>query len=142
MTREEAIHILDNLKPTNTKSSFDAYVVGKAITMAIKALKQEPCGDAISRQAVKDWFCTNYCSEHNECEHFEKGDCNAMIELFAIPPVNPQEPKTGHWIKDDITERSKSAYKHKCDRCGAYHRAMYDYCPSCGARMAESEDKE
>lgn len=38
MTREEAIYILDNLKPTNTKSSFDAYVVGKAITMAINAL--------------------------------------------------------------------------------------------------------
>ena len=42
MTREEAIHILYNLKPTTTKSSFDAYVVGKAITMAIKALEQEP----------------------------------------------------------------------------------------------------
>ena len=42
MTREEAIHILANLKPTNTKSSFDAYVVGKAITMAIEALEQEP----------------------------------------------------------------------------------------------------
>ena len=42
MSKEEAIHILDNLKPTNTKSSFDAYVVGKAITMAIKALEQEP----------------------------------------------------------------------------------------------------
>lgn len=46
-----------------------------------------------------------------------------------------QEPKTGHWIKDEITERSKVAYKHKCDLCGAYHRAMYDYCPSCGAKM-------
>ena len=47
------------------------------------------------------------------------------------------EQRTGHWIKDDITERSKSEYKHKCDRCGAYHRAMYDYCPSCGAKMEE-----
>ena len=42
MTRKEAIHILDNLKPTNTKSSFDAYVVGKAISMAISALSAEP----------------------------------------------------------------------------------------------------
>lgn len=47
--------------------------------------------------------------------------------------------QTGHWTKDDITERSKSAYKHKCDRCGAYHRAMYDYCPSCGAKMEEQK---
>ena len=40
MTREEAIHILDTLKPTNTTSAYDGYIVGKAITMAIKALEQ------------------------------------------------------------------------------------------------------
>lgn len=61
--------------------------------------------------------------------------------LMAIKALE-QEPKTGHWIKDDITERSKSAYKHKCDRCGAYHRAMYDYCPSCGAKMFEPQESE
>ena len=59
--------------------------------------------------------------------------------LMAIAQGTPlpkeQEPKTGHWIKDEITERLKVEYKHKCDLCGAYHRAMYDYCPSCGAKM-------
>ena len=107
--------------------------------MAIIALEQEPCEDAVSRQSVKDWFCTNYCSEHNKCEHFEKGDCNAMIELFAITTVNPQEPtneivqkayedgkkdgyvqakveqksKTGRWLKHP-TEEDYSV----CSRCG------------------------
>ena len=38
MTREEAIHIIENLNPTNTNSSFDAYVIGEALTMAISAL--------------------------------------------------------------------------------------------------------
>ena len=55
--------------------------------------------------------------------------------IKVIIEVLEQEPKTGHWITDDITERSKGAYKYKCDKCGAYHRAMYDYCPSCGAKM-------
>ena len=54
MTREEAIHILNNLKPTNTKSSFDAYVVGKAITMAIKALEQEPILDKIRTEIEEE----------------------------------------------------------------------------------------
>ena len=52
MTREEAIHILNGLKPTNTKSSFDAYVVGKAIVMAIEALKQEPILDKIRAEIM------------------------------------------------------------------------------------------
>lgn len=53
MTKEEAIHILENLKPTNTNSSFDAYVVGEALTMAISALSENK-GDLISRQAVEE----------------------------------------------------------------------------------------
>lgn len=73
MNREEAIHILENLKPTNTNSSFDAYVIGEALTMAISALSEkewefyydhgyaqakrdlsENKGDLISRQVVID----------------------------------------------------------------------------------------
>ena len=89
-----------------------------------------PCEDAIGRSVMLDSIGhgTTYTS----------ADLQRIIK--DLPSVNPQ-PKTGHWIKDDITERSKSAYKHKCDRCGAYHRAMYDYCPSCGARMFEPQGR-
>ena len=46
MTREEAIvDIRDNIKPV---------VGGKSLDMAIEALEQEPCSDAISRKAVLD----------------------------------------------------------------------------------------
>lgn len=110
-------------------------------------------GDLISRQAVKDWFCTNYCSEHNKCEHFEKGDCNAMIELFAIPPVNPQEPKT------DIGKLLDKTYYDFCKCPGGESWFELDgetYSTDVGyalegmeifihvlkRRMAESEDKE
>jgi len=99
--------------------------------------------DLISRQAVFDLMrsLTRWCvrSENGKFNNVGLLYDDVMFGIDKLPPVTPQEPKTGHWIKDDITERSKSAYKHKCDRCGAYHRAMYDYCPSCGARMIESE---
>lgn len=42
MNKEEAIHIIENLRPTDTRSSSDAYIVGKALTMAIHALEQMP----------------------------------------------------------------------------------------------------
>ena len=67
MKREEAIHILDNLKPTNTKSSFDAYIVGNAITMAIKALEQEPILDKISAEIENDWQLKEYPSSPFSC---------------------------------------------------------------------------
>lgn len=65
-------------------------------------LEQEPCDDAISRQAV-----------HIELEKWinngEYNYSNATKYLYdridRLPPVNPQEPKTGHcrdckWWKD------------------------------------------
>lgn len=81
-------------------------------------------------------------SEYDKDHIWYKGSQYISLRRFLEVKALEQEPKTGHWIKDDITERSKSAYKHKCDRCGAYHRAMYDYCPSCGAKMVEPQESE
>ena len=96
--------------------------------------------DAISRQAVKDWFCTNYCSEHNKCEHFEKGDCNSMNELYSMPSVHVKT-KIGHWIMID-----EELQRYKCSECGEIIR-VYDNetlkenyrFSHCGAKMEESK---
>ena len=102
---------------------------GKALKKAIKALEQQN-DDCISRkEAIR-------IAEQGQVQGYPW----QIAELSKLQSVQP-EPKTGHWIEDDITERSKSAYKHKCDRCGAYHRAMYDYCPSCGAKMFEPQER-
>ena len=50
-----------------------------------------------------------------------------------------QEPKTGHWTHDG------SHWKNRfiCSECGyKLFEEQTNYCPNCGARMAESEDKE
>lgn len=159
MTKEEAIHILDNLKPTNTKSSFDAYVVGKAITMAIHALgqeptyyppcidchkkmdeirrahdklkEQEPCEDTISRQAVLE-IQAKYAEYIGATKFWQMRD-----DIKALPSVTPQ-PKTGHWIIIDDCEN----FLAKCSECGWIEDSRminkYPYC-RCGAKM-ESEE--
>ena len=132
MTRDDAIFTMEYFKLHFAKRE-----AVEAFDMAIKALSRSEnpntCGDAISRQAVLNEI---YNTDGISNIYFHLAD-----EIIALPPVKPAE-KVGRWIKDDITERSKSAYKHKCDRCGAYHRAMYDYCPSCGARMFEPQESE
>ena len=54
------------------------------------------------------------------------GDSGELLD--AIKELPPVTPKTGHWIKDGI-----GTYPYKCDSCSAYHRALYDFCPSCGS---------
>ena len=95
----------------------------------IKALEQEPSGDLISReQALK------------ECHKIViDGDVYGVVQeetLLGLPSVNPQEPKTGHWI------RMKAYEKWECSECSTVFRFTFkehNYCPNCGARM-ESED--
>jgi len=92
-------------------------------------LDQQPCNDAISRQAAKlkvarvTWEDGDSCYDfHDKCV-----DC-----LDDVPPVTPQ-PETGHWINIDATHS-------KCDRCGAIFEIASEngeanYCSNCGVKM-------
>ena len=133
MIRTEAIHILDNLKPTNTKSSFDAYVVGNAITMAIKALQQEPCDDAVSRQAVLDLVAD-----------YDLSMGQVVKGIHALPSVTSQQ-KMGQWIEDTNGTYTDNHDTWECSECGHAQILLegtpidndYNYCPNCGAKMSE-----
>ena len=76
--------------------------VNKAICDNLKALEQEPCEDAISRQAaidtIESWLS---CDDYNKAERHIMRAMQSV--LYDLPPVTPQ-PKTGHWIP--TSERS------------------------------------
>ena len=119
MTREEALELAIRAceKTWNEKTC-------KQIR---KALEQEPSGDVIYRQEVFDL-----------CNMRDK------YEVKNVITVNPQEPKTGHWI---ITyPHGKQNPIYECHRCHASNSSVFkNYCPNCGAKMVEpqeSEDKE
>lgn len=93
------------------------------IERAVICGAQEPCGDAISRQAVLDLVNSDWKYEGLE------------TDVASLPPVNPQ-PKTGYWITTPQGER--------CSNCLEEFRSLrnYSYCPNCGCRMVEPQESE
>lgn len=143
MTREEGIKILKfqrgyfcDLKGCEEHQAF---------TMAIKALEQEPCDDAISRQAAIDAFERFIHELGIEDEPYNYGEM--ALSIKNVPPVNPQEPKTGRWewVKYDypsvlgnwVCSACKSVVVECVGKDMKRKIPTYKYCPNCGAKIQE-----
>lgn len=119
MTREDAIEWIEGLR-----DGWDDITNVTACNMAIEALEQEPCNDAISRQAVielvEGWWIG----------HTKEDDL--ATEIKSLPSVTPQ-PKMGRWISCDILQ------EFKCSECRRCFRNKTNFCPNCGARMKDGD---
>ena len=96
MNNQEAIEIIrdiDKASRTFTKTEI------QALEMAIKALEQEPCGDAISRQAVNTLIdeLARAISDERCCISRGRSTATIMQDILDLPPVNSQDP-SGDWI--------------------------------------------
>ena len=130
MTREEAKSNIRILLEIGGSDGFD-YKEREALDMAITELEQEPCDDAISRQAVLDLP-----------KNTERGFGGKILEqsinieyIKALPPVKPAE-KVGEWTTT-ITPLGKCCI---CSECGSCPPIEYRFCPYCGAKMQEVEE--
>lgn len=158
MTREEAIDIIKSECYIFNPLNFDrSTMVNTALDMAIKALEfdldkhdeevikntvetlwGEPCEDCVSREWLKNAIHNFYKGLiHTSTEE----DIQAYIDV--APSVKPK-PKIGRWI-----EVTNGRGGHECDLCHEYAPSyqsgdehLSQYCPNCGAKMTESEDKE
>ena len=127
MTREEAIHRLKNAAWLGTNDERNK--TEEAVDMAISALEQEPCEDAISRSTAKTRIYLKYVNRLDICK--------AMFKILdGVPSVQPS--RKGHWIKSDLANE-----KFNCSVCGGacwYYDyqgtvAKSKFCPNCGAKM-------
>lgn len=86
-------------------------------------------------QAIQGWIIPaikNTWSEKN---------CQEIIKALE------QEPETGRWIEQEGYDGDTY---YDCSECGESFCLidgtptdnLYNYCPNCGAKMAESEDEE
>lgn len=94
----------------------------------LKLLEQEPCEDAISRQAVIDALTKTSGI---------RGDAlKALYDLSPVKVVTPQ-PKIGHWIT--LKDEYGDIHEAVCSCCDKNGNHKWTYCPNCGTRM-EVED--
>ena len=134
MTKEEAIKLAKEVTGMSLDWD-DAHY--EALQMAIKALEQEPCEDAISRKSMLDYL--KYLHGEMPEEEFVK----------ALPPVTPAREKPivhAHWEVIDQDSDGDEVFVHTwetlcCSRCGM-ERTTEDgyipqYCESCGSKMDE-----
>jgi hypothetical protein len=155
MTREEAINILHGIQADNLNLD-DAYTKDKyeALDMAIKALEQEPCEDAISRDAVKELI---KCGESTDTYDDVKQVCKWIDALPSVTQKSTEEAtkefkellesgyyestyKPKKWI---VHEKPHGIRYLECPYCNIWylneHLIRNSYCPNCGTRMIESE---
>ena len=120
----------------------------EAYKVAIKALGQESCEDAISRQGAIDamyGLCGDETLKENPWR--DNPHIDAITDcLERLPSVIPSRPQ-GHWIFEKGDGKT-CVDGYVCSACNkSFHThvpyfAEYKYCPNCGAKMAESEGKE
>ncbi len=135
----------DNIIDSSTDSSTDNEVSSTVSST-----------DCISRQAVIDIIHRFFTEEVDKIPTKKTEDGEVLIMCKAQPlfemnkaickrikalPSVPTE-RTGHW--EWLTED-----KYRCSICNSETRVdeclnepMYEFCPYCGKRLAESEDKE
>ena len=138
MTLEQAIdRYTNNAEYERTHGSLQGCLEFRQLAEWLKdykrLLEQQPCEDAISRQAA-----LNSLIDNTHLDGYDLAEALDAIEnKEKLPPVTPQ-PKYGKWIDG------------KCNKCGT-HAPFWsmattyycsEYCPKCGAKMQESEDKE
>lgn len=116
----------------------------------------EPCEDAVSRDAVCEII-----SDIRDCISVE-GYWAIVERLKKLPSVAQKsetvtefadrcrecgarygkllKQKTGHWISH-YDEDAKEGW-YECDRCHTERAFNTDYCPNCGAKMVEPQERE
>lgn len=141
MTREQAIGVIQKHrlhwerllrdKICNKQEGEEAIT---AFAESIAALSAVPCDDAISRQAA--------IKEVYKMPSYAFASVDVLEILEQLPSVTPKQ-RTGHWIIISVDARGVLMKCDKCERLVCTESpGSYTYCPSCGAKMVESEDKE
>lgn len=138
MTREEAIKWLKDHHSIDLNTQDD-----EAHRMAIEALEQKPCEDAVSVASVFEIMGSLLSIPYDfDRSITEKDVSESMDKIRVLPRVTPQESRKGHWevVSDGYSD---NAYICECSECKdtvwVYKDAdrKWNYCPNCGADMRE-----
>lgn len=133
MTREESKQFLTDIswKLGTMGVEYLTEKDGEKMREAIQTLEQEPCEDAISRQAVFEIV------ERNEF----KGD--ALSEIEQLPPVQPIRKRGrwilsgGYWRCTECKGKALLQFDKSKGGCNEYVPVRSEFCPKCGSDNRE-----
>jgi hypothetical protein len=105
--------------------------------------EQEPCEDAISRQALYEWL--DGWKEKNKYYHpHTKNEiipiCEVIDIIQSLPPATPK-PRIGHWKRVELGMFDSVSIRWECSECKKSDKFRSNFCFNCGAKM-ESEVEE
>lgn len=80
-------------------------------------------------------YDVGYLKSHIEQEAAIYGNVSAITGKTEDRP-------TGRWIDIQYFKNDDTYYRPKCPFCSIEPKEYSNFCPNCGARMTESEDKE
>lgn len=139
MKIDEALNVLKQYIDYNNPDVPDFYTMEEACEVVIKALEQEPCGDAISRQMLKAKMFDLPKPPSNKTYWDGVDDVGDLID--KLPPVTSTK-KVGHWIYIGNKDINQSVKIVECNVCHKRNMGSSDYCPSCGRKMQEVKNNE
>ena len=139
MTREEALYCMKANSILHSEICEECPLYGdtgvdhcfeEALYEAIKALEQEPCEDAISREDALMALTGEWTDSTELIYRF-------IRQIRTLPSVDPQ-PKMGQWQQDldgiYLCSECGSGFKEQPTLMG---KPMFAWCPLCGAKMQE-----
>ena len=147
MTREEIISNLLYMKHSVKEDTIEDITINEAI----KALEQEPCIDAISRQAAINIVVCDILSSAIVYGRTEEGMAarKAIVDgLKRLPSVTPAE-KVGRWEWNQYDSNPNIGNWH-CSECRTIiphmpentdNTPIYKWCPMCGSRMMQEVEE-
>ena len=98
--------------------------------------------DAISRADARSLIC-KIDIKHRMLGMSRKVFKDLYNGMDELPPVTPQESKTGHWIEHPHEAGPCWEYsRYECSECHDWAEDDSDYCPYCGAKMFEPQESE
>lgn len=153
MIRKYAMNILKQYreKPTlinEIETVEEAVWLDEALDMAIQALEQEPCEDAISRQVALETLEKlphEYKTAIQRKVTWGIEECEAIIA--SLPTI---KQKVGKWIRVHYINDGKDTAMNKCSNCQeefgwdietGISFEDYKFCPNCGCFMKGDNDE-
>ncbi len=129
---EEKMSIIDYVNAYTNEGVTESDVIEQS------SREQQPCDDAISRQAVFDFIRDNYRRWFINDDAFMQ----CMKGIKDIVPVTPQ-PKMGRWVEEDMFDGDVA---YRCTNCNEVFSLIdgtpkdneYNYCPNCGCKMQDA----